>query len=166
MKRRLPPLPIMRTVVTALNINQNFGFGCYTRTQQQQSFQQQRRFLNRFLFDPEEVRILSTTYDKDDDPNHGNTTQSSSTTSTSTQTTTTATTFVTTLPSDDYRTIHAAKTLRLINGDTVRAGIIQQHFPNPWSDENDDNEHEEDDPIPTTPASATSTSSPSDNTGY
>ena len=55
--------------------------------------------LNRFLFSPEEASTL-------DD---------------STETTPTS---VITLPKDDYRTVHAAKTLGLKNGDCIRAGVV------------------------------------------
>jgi hypothetical protein len=50
--------------------------------------------LNRFLFDPNEL----------DDTTDG--------------------TMTATLPKDDYRTIHAAKILKLHNGDTIRAGLV------------------------------------------
>jgi RsmE family RNA methyltransferase len=50
--------------------------------------------LNRFLFDSGEVQLHES----------GNS--------------------IVTLPKDDYRTIHAAKTLSLKNGDTVRAGLV------------------------------------------
>ena len=56
----------------------------------------QVRYLNRFLFDPEEI-------DEDRDNNECP---------------------VVTLPKDDYRTIHAAKILGLQNGDTIRAGLV------------------------------------------
>jgi len=35
-----------------------------------------------------------------------------------------------TLPKEDYRTVHAAKILGLLNGDNLRAGIIQDHGNN------------------------------------
>ena len=52
-------------------------------------------YLNRFLFDPEEI-------DRDDESDVP----------------------VVTLPKDDYRTVHAAKILGLQNGDTIRAGLV------------------------------------------
>ena len=46
------------------------------------------------------------------------------------------------LSKDDYRTIHAAKTLGLQNGDTIRAGIVgsqpEMHDDQPTQDEHDD----------------------------
>lgn len=59
--------------------------------------------LNRFLFDPSEI-------DDDDD-------DEATATATATPTIT--------LPKNDYRTIHAAKILGLLNDETLRAGIIQ-----------------------------------------
>ena len=66
-------------------------------------------YLNRFLFDPSEL---------DDDtplPNdsHGNSIPPVP---------------VVTLPKNDYRTIHAAKTLGLQNNDTIRAGVVLDNF--------------------------------------
>jgi len=52
--------------------------------------------LNRFLFDPSEIDPESATSDNP----------------------------TVTLPKEDYRTVHAAKILGLLNGDTLRAGII------------------------------------------
>lgn len=60
---------------------------------------QQHRYLNRFLFDPEEIDQDHDDNDNIDCP-------------------------VVTLPKDDYRTIHAAKILGLQNGDTIRAGLV------------------------------------------
>ena len=71
------------------------------------STRSQTRYLNRFLFDPEEVEQQQISEDGKQ-----------------TTTTTTTTTNTVTLPKDDYRTIHAAKILGLHNGDTVRAGIV------------------------------------------
>lgn len=40
------------------------------------------------------------------------------------------------LPKDDYRTVHAAKTLGLKNGDTIRAGVVSSGENNGlWTDE-------------------------------
>ena len=60
--------------------------------------------LNRYLFDPSEI----------DDIEEEGYTQSVPPT--------------VTLPSDDYRTIHAAKVLRLQNNDTLRAGIVEDNL--------------------------------------
>jgi RsmE family RNA methyltransferase len=57
--------------------------------------------LNRFLFDPDEIQPWDSV---------DNTTSSA------------APTVI--LPKDDYRTIHAASTLKLQNGDRIRAGIV------------------------------------------
>ncbi len=56
--------------------------------------------LNRFLFDPSEISPPDTDADVSCPP-------------------------TVTLPKNDYRTIHAAKILKLLNGDKLRAGIIQ-----------------------------------------
>lgn len=73
----------------------------------------QRRHLNRFLFDAEDI-ITDEGGDgaAGDDDNHNNR--------------------YVMLPKDDYRAIHAAKTLGLQNGDKVRAGIVLNHGPHPW----------------------------------
>ena len=83
----------------------------------------QRRFLNRFLLDPDEVVSDDDYYDdyvdnkNEDDRTHDRRTGR----------------YFVVLPKDDYRTQHAAKVLNLHNGDTIRAGIVQDHYPNPWS---------------------------------
>ena len=61
--------------------------------------------LNRFLFSPAEV--LMSGEETSSDP-----------------TNISGTTGVVALPKDDYRTVHAAKTLGLQNGDSIRAGIV------------------------------------------
>lgn len=76
--------------------------------------------LNRFLFDPTEIDKTSS--------EHG-------------------TTPIVILPKSDYRTVHAAKVLGLLNNQTLRAGIIQdanihnstsKHTPSLIFDESDD----------------------------
>lgn len=65
-------------------------------------------WLNRFLFDPAEVHTT-----EDDEK-------------------------VTTLPKDDYRTVHAAKILGLENGDSIRAGLVGDSSSDAvglWTDE-------------------------------
>lgn len=68
------------------------------------------RFLNRFLFDNPETNTKST------DSNS----------------------IIPTviLPKDDYRTIHAAKTLGLANGDKIRAGVVScEEHSGLWTDD-------------------------------
>mmetsp|Transcript_19693 Transcript_19693/g.27695 ORF Transcript_19693/g.27695 Transcript_19693/m.27695 type:complete len:420 (-) Transcript_19693:14-1273(-) len=55
--------------------------------------------LNRFLFDLEEINEIEVTKERERIP-------------------------IVTLPKEDYRTIHAAKTLGLLNGDFIRAGVV------------------------------------------
>jgi RsmE family RNA methyltransferase len=66
--------------------------------------------LNRFLFDPEEVLYL--TY------------SSSASHNDSIRSTVCSATPIVVLPKEDYRTVHAATTLKLHNGDTIRAGVV------------------------------------------
>lgn len=63
--------------------------------------------LNRFLFEPQEVE-LSTTIKRTSPP----------------KTTTIASSPTVLLSKQDFRTVHAAKILKLAHGDTVRAGIV------------------------------------------
>lgn len=73
-------------------------------TRYRQDFHTSTRLgLNRYLFDPSEI---------DDKEEEGHTHSEPSVT----------------LPRNDYRTIHAAKVLRLQNNDTLRAGIVEDNL--------------------------------------
>ena len=85
--------------VVSLSLGRNAAFSITPRTQVRKFQGTTICRLNRFLFSPEEASTL-------DD---------------STETTPTS---VITLPKDDYRTVHAAKTLGLKNGDCIRAGVV------------------------------------------
>lgn len=77
-------------------------------------------YLNRFLFDPSEVE-----YEHPAAVEEGTAaTAGGLRTPPPTTTTGSPSPPVVVLPKDDYRTIHAAKILRLANGDTLRAGIV------------------------------------------
>ena len=73
--------------------------------------------LNRFLFDPLEVEEEEK---KDDDDSISN--PNIAVTATEAKE---IPPLMVTLPKSDYRTIHAAKVLGLMNGDTIRAGIVK-----------------------------------------
>ncbi len=68
--------------------------------------------LNRFLFDPLEVDAVNEKEGKD-----GSVPRNQAKKET--------VPLVVTLPKSDYRTVHAAKVLGLMNGDTIRAGIVK-----------------------------------------
>ena len=75
-------------------------------------------YLNRFLFDPSEVE-----YEHTPTVEEGTATATAGLGTTPTPTGSPSPPVIV-LPKDDYRTIHAAKILRLANGDTLRAGIV------------------------------------------
>lgn len=82
-----------------------FPFGYRTNVFLKPSHDVTRRYLNRFLFDPSEVQTIENDFIP---KTAGGAIHHHKVI----------------LPKDDYRTIHAAKILRLENGDTIRAGIV------------------------------------------
>jgi len=101
------------TVASNLIVSDALFSSIVPRTLRQRSHQRWTRnfgktstlFLNRFLFDPSEIDTCI-----ESDP-HSSTNSSP----------------IVTLPKNDYRTIHAAKVLGLLNGDNLRAGIVQDN---------------------------------------
>ena len=118
----------MTTVITTIertvwSCNAFTGLGLIHHSRsfrlQQQKISFQRRFLNRFLFDPDEVHV-----EDDDERDESDVDGTSSHDRT----------YFVVLPKDDYRTIHASKILGLHNGDAIRAGVVKHHYPNPWKE--------------------------------
>jgi len=113
-------LIIMLVIMPSLNLSQGFLIGtqkALRRTTQTAQFKHQiylksfhsttRLYLNRFLFDVSELQFYPS--DRLTDNKEGKKVDSIPTVI---------------LPATDYRTIHASKILRLVNGDTIRAGIV------------------------------------------
>ncbi len=79
---------------------------------QHRNFQQSTRLgLNRYLFDPSEIDDCQHDIRSGEEQSNENTTEPT-----------------VTLPRNDYRTVHAAKVLRLQNGDTLRAGVVEDNL--------------------------------------